>query len=99
MESTKAVARGEVSYTSLDRIPLTEQSSQSPYIPVCVSYLYRHLFFSLSVGSVCISLTCESKDSDVTCCTILVQSKSTGRKNSSLVPCWGEQTLSCSSLV
>lgn len=100
MESKKAVARSEVCYTSLDSIPCIEQSSHrisQCLLPVQAPLLYYD--FSLSVGSLCISLTCESKDSDVTCCTVLVQSKSTGTKNSSLAPCWGEQTLSCSSLV
>lgn len=71
MESMKAVARSDLSYMPLGRTPLLEQSSHSAmhpstyFLPVQAPLLYH--WFSLSVGSLCISRACETKGCVVTC--------------------------------
>lgn len=70
MASTEAVARSDVSYTPLGRTPLPEQSSHSAmhpcvyFLPVRAPLLYH--YFSLSAGSLCISLACETTGYGVT---------------------------------
>lgn len=97
MVSTEAVARSDMSDMGLGRTPPPEQSSHSamhPYVyilPVQALLLYHS--FSLSVGSLHISLACETKGCGVTCQRVCHIPMEQIQRWKELQPpsCWGEQ--------